>query len=73
MTHKLILPIIDSREAVADHSGPRLATAAVVPYGGKLVPVVPVPIDGGNVVPRLDSREGGADHRPGCAVLPCCR
>ncbi len=115
---------------------------AVVPYGGKVVPVVPVPIDAGNVVPvvpalataavllpmidagnvvpiidlaarsgpvadrrreggadhpgprlataavvpRLDSRERRADHRPGCAVpvpavsiidlaavLPCCR
>ncbi len=27
------------------------------------------------VVPAvsIDNREGGADHRPGCAVLPCCR
>jgi hypothetical protein len=64
--------------------------AAVLPYGGKLVPVVP--IDAGKLLPiiqghglqrprwcrvvpavSIDSREGGADHRPGCAVLPCCR
>ncbi len=100
-----VVPVvpIDSREGGADHR-PGCAVpvvpavsiidlAAVLPYGGKLVPVVPVPIDGGKVVPRLDSRErradhpgprlatvpvvpvvpidsreGGADHRPGCAV-----
>ncbi len=73
------------REAVADHPGPRVATAAVVlPMidAGKLLPIIQghgprlataavvpvVPIDRGNVVPRLDSRECRADHRPGCAV-----
>ncbi len=85
-----VVPVvpIDSREGGADHR-PGCAVpvvpavsiidlAAVLPYGGKLVPVVP--IDAGKLVPiiqghglqrprwcpwcrpRLDSREAGADH-----------
>ena len=75
------------REAGADHPGPRLATAAVVP----VVPVrncgqcaaAPI-IDLAAVVPvvSIDSREAGADHpgpRPGklvprrSPVVPSCR
>ncbi len=40
-----LLPRLDSREAGADHPGPRVATAAVVPV---------VPIDGGKLVPIID-------------------
>ncbi len=80
-----VVPVvpIDSREGGADHRPgsavpvvPAVSIidlAAVLPYGGKLVPVVPVPIDGGKVVPRLDSRERRADHPgPRLATVPWC-
>ena len=58
-----VVPRLDSRERRADHPGPRVATAAVVP----VVPAVPaVSIDGGNVVPII---QGRGLQRP----RSCCR